>query len=273
MNTSLDCLRSSRQAGRRARNLCFALAICTALGLQIAGAEETDVAAWFFHATVHVNDVRQLKQSATKGDVSAQLAYAKYLFEHGGKTLAIVWLTEANNQGNAKAEYLLGLLYEQGDGVPQDLDQSRYFFGKAADQDYGPAQYAPGKMLINAEFDDSNQQGSEAEAIKAKVGRGVSLLLRAAKAGYAPAQYRLGLMYYNGQGVDTDRHAALRAFRQAAHQGLAAAAFMAARCYESGEGTRKDPVAAKLYLQQTIKIAGSDSRYGRDAQAMLAELP
>ena len=251
----------------------MAFAICTALGLQLAGAEEVDVAAWFFHVPVHVNDVRQLKRSAAKGDVSAQLAYAKYLFAHGGKTLGVLWLTEANNQGNAEAEYLLGLLYEHGDGVAQDLDQSRYFFGKAADQDYGPAQYALGKMLINAEFDDPNQQGSEADGIKAKVGRGISMLQRAAKGGYAPAQYRLGLIYYNGQGVDTDRHAALRAFRQAAQQGLAAAAFMAARCYESGEGTRKNPSAAKRYLQQTIKIAGSDSRYGRDAQAMLAKLP
>jgi TPR repeat protein len=265
--------RRTGHVARRARNVCLALAICTALGLRLAAAGEADVSTWFFHAPVHVDDVRQLKRSATKGEVSAQLAYAKYLFDHGGKPLAIFWLTEANNQGNEQAEYLLGLLYAQGDGVAQDPDQSRYFLGKAADQNYGPAQYALGEMLLNAEFDDSDQQGNQDKALKAKISRGVSLLQRSATAGYAPAQYRLGLMYYNGEGVETDRRAALRAFVQAADQGVAAAAFMAARCYASGAGTRKDADAAKRYLLQTIKLAGSNSRYGRDAQAMISELP
>ena len=273
MNNRWVCRRSTGQAARRARTACLALAICAALGSRLAAAGEVDVRAWFFHVPVHVDDVRQLKRSATKGEVSAQLDYAKYLFDHGEKPLAILWLTEANNQGNEQAEYLLGLLYAHGDGVAQDLDQSRYFLGKAADQNYTPAEYALGEMLLNAEFDDQDQQGSEDATIKARIGRGVSLLQRSARAGYAPAQYRLGLMYYNGQGVETDRRAALRAFRQAADQGVAEAAFMAARCYASGAGTRKNADAAKRYLRQTIKLAGSDSHYGRDAQAMLSELP
>ena len=45
-------------------------------------------------------------------------------------------------QGYATAQYNLGVMYEKGQGVPQDYARARYWFEKAAAQGDGPAQSA-----------------------------------------------------------------------------------------------------------------------------------
>ncbi len=45
------------------------------------------------------------------------------------------------NQGNAKAQYDLGLMYELGMGVKKDLNHAFVWYQKSADQDYAKAQY------------------------------------------------------------------------------------------------------------------------------------
>jgi TPR repeat protein len=55
------------------------------------------------------------------------------------------WLPQAQ-QGSVEAQYNLGLLYAQGQGVPQDEGQAIQWFRRAADQGYAPAQYSLGVM-------------------------------------------------------------------------------------------------------------------------------
>ncbi len=45
------------------------------------------------------------------------------------------------NQGNSKAQYKLGLMYELGLGISKDLNQAFIWYQKSADQDYAKAQY------------------------------------------------------------------------------------------------------------------------------------
>ena len=47
------------------------------------------------------------------------------------------WLPRAQ-QGSVEAQYNLGLLYAQGQGVPQDAGQAIQWFRRAADQGYAP---------------------------------------------------------------------------------------------------------------------------------------
>ena len=50
------------------------------------------------------------------------------------------------DQGYAEAQFMLGLMYHGGQGVPQDYAQAVSWFRKAADQGYAYAQYGLGVM-------------------------------------------------------------------------------------------------------------------------------
>jgi len=45
------------------------------------------------------------------------------------------------NQGNAKAQYKLALMYELGMGIEKNLSQAFAWYQKSANQDYAKAQY------------------------------------------------------------------------------------------------------------------------------------
>ncbi len=48
--------------------------------------------------------------------------------------MAAKWYAKAANQGNDSAQYSLGVLYYNGQGVPQDMDQAIAWFQEAAEQ-------------------------------------------------------------------------------------------------------------------------------------------
>ena len=49
-------------------------------------------------------------------------------------------------QGDARAQYYLGLLYENGDGVPQDYEKAREWYEKSAAQGEANAQFYLGLL-------------------------------------------------------------------------------------------------------------------------------
>ena len=53
------------------------------------------------------------------------------------------------DQGDAEAEYSLGLRYADGQGVPQDYAQARPLFERAAIQGYAPAEYQLGLLYAD----------------------------------------------------------------------------------------------------------------------------
>jgi len=59
---------------------------------------------------------------------------------------AIRWYRLAADQGNASAQYNLGVMYRRGDGVPQDYAEAIRWYRLAADQGNASAQYNLGIM-------------------------------------------------------------------------------------------------------------------------------
>ena len=47
---------------------------------------------------------------------------------------AFYWWQKAAEHGNAKASYNLGCLYENGEGVAENLNQAIYWYQKASEQ-------------------------------------------------------------------------------------------------------------------------------------------
>ena len=52
-------------------------------------------------------------------------------------------------EGDAEAQYNLGLMYANGEGVPQDYAEAVKWYFKAAEQGYARAQYGLGFMYTN----------------------------------------------------------------------------------------------------------------------------
>ncbi|MDC0012965.1 sel1 repeat family protein [Octadecabacter sp.] len=94
--------------------------------------------------------------------------------------------------GFADAQYNLGGMYENGQGVPQDYAEAVRWYRLAADQGYAIAQTSLGYMYENG----SGVPQDYAEAVR--------LFRLAADQGYAIAQASLGHMYENGKGVLQD---------------------------------------------------------------------
>lgn len=65
--------------------------------------------------------------------------------------MAIAWLRLAANQGDAKAQFNLGLLYDHGRGVPQDSAEAAKWYRKAAYQRHAEAQFILGVMHVDGE--------------------------------------------------------------------------------------------------------------------------
>ena len=104
------------------------------------------------------------------------------------KTQDIEQLRNDAEQGDASAQYLLGLSYVTGEGVPQDDQEAVSWFRKAAEKGNAGAQFSLGVSYATGEGVPQDDQ----EAVK--------WFRKAAEQGYASAQDHLGAMYAEGPG-------------------------------------------------------------------------
>lgn len=95
-------------------------------------------------------------------------------------------------QGHAVAQYYLGLLYANGQGVPKDDVQARQWYEKAAVQGHADAQVNLGILF------DYGRGGPQDFKMA------VRWYLRSANQGNDLAQRKLGLLYERGDGVPQD---------------------------------------------------------------------
>jgi uncharacterized protein len=94
--------------------------------------------------------------------------------------------------GNATAQNRLGLLYDEGQGVPQNYGQAKQWFEKAAEKGHAGAQVNLGTLyLLERGVPQSDQMA-------------LFWFRRAAGQGDAVAFAKLGLMYAQGRGVPRD---------------------------------------------------------------------
>ena len=125
---------------------------------------------------VYAQDFNKGLEAAQKGDFATALREWRPLAE----------------QGDAKAQFNLGVMYDNGQGVTQDDKEAVKWYRKSAEQGDAKAQYNLGVMYGNGA--GVTQYYKEA----------VKWYRKAAEQGHAKAQNNLGLMYYNGDGVLED---------------------------------------------------------------------
>ena len=96
------------------------------------------------------------------------------------------------NAGDADAQFNLGLMYDNGRGVPQDDGEAVAWYRQAAEQGHASAQFNLGVAYRDG-------QGVPQDDVEAE-----RWWRKAAMQGDAEAQFNLGLAYENGFGVPKD---------------------------------------------------------------------
>jgi hypothetical protein len=116
-------------------------------------------------------------------------------------------LADLAEQGEARAQFSLGMSYLNGQGVNKDLGLARKWFERAAEHGFAEAQYALGAMYLSGRGALQDFQTA------------FQWFEKAARQNHAEAQFRLGAMYRSGHGVAADKTKAYVWFNLAAAQG------------------------------------------------------
>jgi len=161
---------------------------------------------------------------------------------------AAVGSRQAAEQGDAQAQYNLGLCYVTGDGVEKDEREAVKWFLLAAGQGNADAQNHLG-------FCYDNGTGVEKDAREA-----VKWYRLAAEQGNAVAQSNLGVSYQDGTGVDKDEREAVKWYRLAAGQGNAQAQYCLGSCYDNGIGVEHDAAEAVKWYRLAAEQGNETAR-------------
>ena len=157
-------------------------------------------------------------------------------YEIGDYATALREFKPLANTGNAAAQYNLGQMHRDGEGVSKNYEIAVKWYRLAAKQGHVFAQYNLGAM-------NATGQGVPQDYKTA-----VKWYRLAAEQGDADAQYNLGVMYDNGKGVPKNFKTAMKWYRLAAEQGNAGAQTNLGFMYEKGQGVPKDyKTAVKWY--------------------------
>lgn len=125
----------------------------------------------------------------------------------GDPAEAAACFRKAAEAGHAEAQYELGVLLQEGKGVPENIGEAVTWFERAAGQGVAWAQYRLGYLCHNG-----------APGVSQDVGRAAKFYRLAAEQGVAAAQNNLGLLYRLGFGVEQDMIQAMLWYGKAADQ-------------------------------------------------------
>ena len=192
-------------------------------------------------------EIAKLKSEAEAGDAVAQQELGFYYDSQKDAVKAFEWYQKAAAQGNVAAQYNLGVMYDNGVGVPEDDVKAVEWYQKAAVQGAVYAQSTLGYMY-------SRGEGVNKDLVKA-----FEWYQKAAAQGNVAAQYNLGVMYDNGVGVPEDDVKAVEWYQKAAAQGDAQSNLGV--MYNKGNGVPKDSVKAFEWYQKAAEQGNAKAQH------------
>lgn len=189
--------------------------------------------------------LHEWKPLAEQGDARAQFQLG-WMYENGtgvtqdyAETIRLYRLS--TDQGNPYAQHNLGVMYRDGKGIPQDYKEAAALLRLAAGQGYFRAQHSLGWMYENG------------KGVPQDYPEAVKLYRLAAAQGFALAQHSLGWMYAGGKGVPQDYLEAVKLYRLSAAQGYAIAQNNLGWMYANGQGVVASRVVAYALYNLSIK--------------------
>jgi TPR repeat protein len=252
MTESLQHLRNWRDP-RRWRTVTLVALLPQAFFFLLCAPALADVAACnkAVYAKAYATALKECVPLAKKGIIGAQNVLGT-MYENGqgvpqNYKEAARWYRLAADQGDGPAQSNLGTLYFTGRGVPQDFREAMRWFRLAADQGRALAQWSLGTMYRTGEGAPQDY----AEAMR--------WFRLAADQGDAQAQFNLGYIYAKGEGVPQDYKEAAEWYRLAADQGDGPSQSNLAIMYYKGQGVPQDYVRAHMWFNLASASGDADS--------------
>jgi TPR repeat protein len=232
------------------RSLLLALALTTSSWVQAQSFEQALAAS-------ERGDYRTafagFKKLAEQGDAIAQfnlgLMYANGRGVPTDDRQAVAWYRKAAEKGIAKAQFNLGVMYDEGRGLPKDEQLALSWYRKAAEKGYADAQTMLGLMYANGLHVPKDEQ------------QAVVWYRNAAEQGDAIAQFNLGLMHEDGDGVPKDEQQAVAWYRKAAEQGHAEAQFNLGLMYAKGKGVPQNDQQVVAWYRRAAEQGHASAQY------------
>jgi len=193
-------------------------------------------------------------QAAQQGHVDARhtlgAMYIKGLGTRHNPRQLWEWLSEiAQQDDDAQAQYLLGVLCEGRHDLPQDEAQAVKWYTHAAQQGHVEARFILGTRYI---------RGQSTAHPPTQIWE---WLCDIAQQGHSGAQYLLGVLYENGGDLPKNDALAMEWYAQAAQQGLANAQFCLGMMYYSGRGTQQDLAEAVQWCIHAALQGHADAQF------------
>jgi|GEM_PF-6695678 len=219
--------------------------------------------------------LKALTKSAKESEISSRLFYARVAlrgWDNGElqKELAVTYLKDLAQSGNATAQFYLSELYFKGEGVPQSKKKSRHLLNQTAQKDVGAAL----RLFLNIKDKASTKAFHFAEVL--------------ARNNYLPALYYLCFhrgtpFYFNQLPMDLlaqrkhpfdsegllsreqEEDLAWKAFdymRNLAEKGMASAQIFLADCYTVGEFIPENSKLGFQYYQKAGEHQNPSALFG-----------
>jgi len=201
----------------------------------------------------HEASMKWYERASARGDPNAQFNLATLLLQQGDNApidRVVDLLTAAAAQDLPRAHHTLGVLNEEGRGLPQNLPRAAAHFRSAAERGYAPSQAGLGRLY--AQGRGVNRNDSEA----------VRWLTLAAKQNEPSAMFNLAMLGFAGIGIPPDAAWAAEMLKQSAFLGFGPAQSRLALCYLRGEGLESDAGEAAAWAllarEQDVRVPGAE---------------
>lgn len=155
------------------------------------------------------------------------------------------------DQGDLRAEALMGEMYANGDDVKQNYGEAAKWWSKSAAGGFAQAQYNLGVLYERGQ----GVPRSDAEA--------AAWYARAARQGLAAAEYNMGVFSEKGRGVQQNLPEAIAWYRKAGEQGNADAQYNLGALY----ARERQPAEAYFWLSLVAKTGDHGAEQLRDQVA------
>lgn len=187
--------------------------------------------------------------------VQAGLKSANAAYKRGDYQAAFIEFKRLAEKGNAKAQCMLGTMYDEGAGVyPEAAEAFKWYF-YAAQKGEPIAQFMVAQMYY------------EGKAGPADYREAALWYRKAATKGHVHAQYNMGILYEIGRGVVQDKAEALKWYLRAAEHGVGEAQWKVGLFYAEGIGISQDLIRAYAWLDCSDRRGIVQARSIRDTIA------
>jgi|WetSurMetagenome_2_1015567.scaffolds.fasta_scaffold287488_1 uncharacterized protein len=153
---------------------------------------------------------------------------------------AFIDASKAAQDGIPIYQTFVGYCFCYGKGTKKDLEQSKYWYGRAAKSGELDAIFSLAVM---------NDQGL---GIQRNAASAIRLYRKAAMRGHLESQSNLAVMLLEGDGTKQDVAAGFQWLRKAAYRGDPVAQFNLGKAYALGENVRESKLCAQKWLSKSF---------------------